>query len=223
MRLQGPRQRIRRSRVAVVSAVLVVTTAIIFVHDFVGRTGSVRDFFSWDHEWLGAGVAATLLFGAVTIYITRRHFASNHYPYIVYERGRRRPENDAGPLVGGEQELWCVVVTNLGGGLAILDRVSYDVELVDKPDSARRDVGFDEMLAVLQSPGYRDERDFRVKNWQPGFAFLNGPFPRRMWEFPLPVARRIKTLTVRLDYSSRVGDTDRLTIDLIPPRGLPEG
>jgi hypothetical protein len=219
MRLEGPRRRLKRSRVAVVAAAMIAVTTAVLIHDLFAKFDSVRQFASLDHEWLSASTAATLLFASITIFITRRQFAAKENAYLRYTRGRRRPAPDSGPLRGSE-DLWCVEVENDGDGLAFVVQITYDVELVGDPESGRQDVGFLEMLAVLESTGLRDELDFRVRDWQPG-ASLRPQRLRRLWEIPLPAARRIKTLTAHLHYRSPIGERHELTLDLIPPRGLP--
>ena len=175
---------------------------------------------SFRESWVGVGVSASLLFGALSLHLARQQWATALYPHLAWTRGQE-PESKLGLALADGQRLWCVDVANLGGGLAVIDRITYDVELVDEPQSRREGVAFTEMLDVVESTGFRDELDFVLTDWHRGFALRGSDLTHRLWELPVDIALRIKVLDAHVFYRSRFGDLYETTLQCIPARGLP--
>jgi hypothetical protein len=201
----------------VISALLVVVTALVLMHDIVANSATLHDTALF-HRWIGVGSATSLLFGAVSLHIARQQWAAGLYPLLTYMR-RRRSESEFA-LDTAAEKLWCVEVRNVGG-LAIIDHVRYDIEMEGKPDTRREDLEYADVLEIIEtSTGTADEIDFVLVNWQGGFGITSQDVAR-LCEFPMSVVRQIKQLDAHVFYTSRFGGLYKHVVSVIPERGLP--
>jgi hypothetical protein len=216
--LPGSRHQIKRSRVAVLSGLLVLATAIVFLHDATAEAKGARDLVLVGDPWVGLAGAMSLLIGTLSLHLARLQWGAGMYPLISYMRRRRADSEFALDVTEGK--LWCIEVTNMGG-VAIIDHVRYDIEIEGQPGTRRDDVDYEEMLQVLESStGFVDESDFVFVNWQGGFG-IPPEKVTRLCEFPMPVVRRVKRLDAHVFYQSRYGGLYEHLVSVIPARGLP--
>lgn len=177
---------------------------------------------SWVGHWpwkltlLGVAPSAALAGGLLALVATRRQLTLTVQPHLGWASFR-----DASAILGPESA-WRVVVTNSGGGRAIIQLVDYRVALVDQKIDDQPWVSVDVARYQLVGSGLVEDQDFALRRIGAGAGIGVGKdYGVEVLALNLKALESVRAVDIRMEYQSATGDTYERLMPLLPREGVP--
>lgn len=177
---------------------------------------------SWVGHWpwrltlLGAAPAAALAGGLLALIATRRQLTLTVEPHLGWVSSR-----DASVILG-DKSAWRVVVTNSGGGRAIVKQVLYRVAGVGQPVEDEPWVSVDAARSQLVTLGLVEDQDFALRRIGTGAGMGVGKdYGVEALALTAEALDCVCAVDIRIRYQSATRDTYERVMPLLPREGVP--
>lgn len=177
---------------------------------------------SWVSRWpwkltlLGAAPAAALVGGLLALIATRRQLTLTVEPHLGWASSR-----DAS-IILGKDTAWRVVVTNSGGGRAIVQQVRYRVAKVGQVVDDQPWVTVDAARAELVALGLVEDQDFALRRIGAGAGMGVGKdYGVEVLALNVKGLECVCAVDVCVRYQSATRDTYERVMPLLPREGVP--
>ncbi|MFL6137788.1 MAG: hypothetical protein ACJ74O_08325 [Frankiaceae bacterium] len=180
-----------------------------------------------EHHWilktklLGVAPSISLLVGTIAFVSARHQFALAQRPLLTYGSGWIAGSDASRMLFAPTRWVWKVTLRNAGPGTAVMQAVSYDIDVwhEGRREQAHGLAG-DGLFEALRRYGLEEDRDLSVALVSPDGA-LEPRAEARLCELPSGIGQRLLVLDVHITYRSLLGDRFSKTVRCVPVRGLP--
>jgi hypothetical protein len=148
-------------------------------------------------------------------YVAERN-AAEARPRLTYARGLVK--QSSGVVATPEGGLWSVRLRAANSRDVRLEALTWFAVAGERRLECDDAVELQDLIASVT--GGRDEREFLVVRYTAGSTIASGE-PETLIELPLAFGRMFSSLGVRITYPALYGERHELTVETIPPKGLP--
>jgi hypothetical protein len=175
------------------------------------------EHWPWRLTLVDASTAAGLAGGVAALVATRRQFAATLEPHLGWTSYRNES-----PILG-QASRWRVLLTNSGGGRAIIRSTFYRVVLTGEDLLSSPWTDLEAARARLGSAGLIEDRDFALIRLGVGAGIGVGAGEEsEVLALGERALVRVMAVDLHVLYDSAARDTYSRTMTLVPREGIPE-